>query len=35
VIKHPGHTYGRFGFVLLEPGYDKWYQSYVDCRIPA
>jgi hypothetical protein len=22
VIKHPGHTYGGFGSVLLEPGYD-------------
>jgi hypothetical protein len=20
---------------FLEPGYDKWYQSYVDCRTPA
>jgi hypothetical protein len=20
---------------FLEPGYDKWYESYVDCRMPA
>jgi hypothetical protein len=36
VIKHPGHTYGGFGSVFfLEPGYEKWYQSYIDCRTPA
>jgi hypothetical protein len=23
VIKHPGHTYGGFGSVLLELGYDR------------
>jgi hypothetical protein len=23
VIKHLGHTYGGFGSVLLEPGYDR------------
>jgi hypothetical protein len=27
VIKHPGHTYGGFGSVLLEPGYDTSEQS--------
>jgi hypothetical protein len=29
-FEHPRHTYGGFGSTLLEPGYEKWYQSYVD-----
>jgi hypothetical protein len=32
-FEHPGHTYRGFGSTLLEPGYDKWYQSYVDHRL--
>jgi hypothetical protein len=35
VIEHPGHMYRGFGSVLFRTRYDKWYQSYVDCRMPA
>jgi hypothetical protein len=30
VIKHPGHTYGGFGSVLLEPGYDRYVRARSD-----